>query len=104
MSAVTRPAVGALPSSPVLIDDAAVASHLLSRKFFLAALELHQELLEGNDGVHNVSVLNKFFNDPSNYASLVKRVEDEEVKNKLNGECIFILTVCGTVLVWCFVV
>ena len=82
---VTKPAAAPL-ASPVVLDDAAVASHLLSRKFFLAALELHQELLEGNDGVHNVSVLNKFFNDSSNYASLVKRVEDEEVKNKLNGE------------------
>ena len=29
------------------LNDAAVAEYLLSKRFYLAALELHQELLEG---------------------------------------------------------
>lgn len=65
-----------------IAEDTQTAEHLLKRKFYLAALEFHQELLEGNNGVHNVGVLNKFFGDANNYASLVKRVEEEEAKNK----------------------
>lgn len=67
------------------MDDSAAAEYLLKKKYYLAALELHQELLEGNNGVHNVSPLNKFFGDPFNYAALVKSVETEEANNKKNG-------------------
>jgi hypothetical protein len=71
-------------AAPALtVDD--VAQHLLSRKLYLTALELHQELLENNSGVHNVAVLNKFFNDPKNFSALVRRVEEEETKAK--GTC-----------------
>ena len=34
-------------SASVGLNDAAVAEYLLSKRFYLAALELHQELLEG---------------------------------------------------------
>ena len=72
------------PSTPALSEDA-IATYLLSKKYYLAALELHQELLEGNAGIHNVAPLNKFFNDAGNYASLVRRVQEAEATNKANG-------------------
>lgn len=72
-------------ASPV--TDEAAAQHLLSRKFYLAALELHQELLEGNNGVHGVGVLNSFFGDANNYASLVRRVVEEEARSRKDGAC-----------------
>lgn len=68
------------------MDDNAVAEYLLKKKYNLAALELHQELLEGNNGVHNVPALNKFFGDGANYTSLLKQVETDAATNKKNGE------------------
>lgn len=75
-------AAGAPTPSPPL-DEGSVADFLLKKKYFLSALELHQELQEGNNGMHSVGALNKFFNDGNTYASLVKRVADEEAKNQV---------------------
>ncbi len=68
------------------MDDNSVAEYLLKKKYTLAALELHQELLEGNNGVHNIAALNKFFGDSANYAALLKQVEADAATNKKNGE------------------
>jgi hypothetical protein len=57
------------------IDESSVADFLLQKKYHLAALELHQELLESNNGVHNVASLNRFFNDATLFDSLVKSTE-----------------------------
>lgn len=83
---MARPA----PNTGSGLDNDAVAKYLLQNKFFLAALELHQELLEGNNGVHNVGVLNAFFSDPTNYAKLVASAAGEEEKNKKNGKLYFL--------------
>lgn len=56
-------------------------------RYYLAALELHQELLEGNQGLHNVSSLNKFFTSADNYGTLVKKVAEEEAKNARGCAC-----------------
>jgi hypothetical protein len=69
------------------MDDNGVAEYLLKKKYHLVALELHQELLEGNHGVHSVAALNKFFGDAANYAALVRSVEGEEAANRKNGAC-----------------
>lgn len=69
-----------------MVDDNTVAEHLLKKKYYLSALELHQELLEGNNGVHNVAALNKFFGDNSNYTTLMKQVENDSLTNKKNGK------------------
>ena len=82
MALVARGGGGSASSST---DDDACARHLLSRKFYLAALELHQELLEGNNGVHSVGALNSFFGDAGNYASLVRRVVEEESRSRKDG-------------------
>ena len=69
------------------MDEHGVADFLLKKKFYLAALELHQELLEGNNGVHSVAALNKFFGDAAGYASLLRQVEGDRETNNKNGEC-----------------
>lgn len=69
------------------IDDGAVAQYLLNKRYFLVALELHQELLEGNNGVHNVASLNSFFNSPEQMAALVRSTEDKAKQNKSSGAC-----------------
>jgi len=68
-----------------MVDDNTVAEHLLKKKYYLSALELHQELLEGNNGVHNVAALNKFFGDSNNYSTLMKQVETDSITNKKNA-------------------
>ena len=65
------------------LNDAAVAEYLLSKRFYLAALELHQELLEGNNGIHNVATLNQFFGSPDNYAGIVRQTLDKVKKNQV---------------------
>ena len=59
------------------VDESVVAEFLLFKKYHLAALELHQELLESNNGVHNVAALNKFFNDPALFESLVLKTDEK---------------------------
>jgi len=60
----------------------------LGRRFHLTALEFHQELLEGNNGLHNVAALNSFFSNPSAFASLTTSIETAAKKNKAEGACI----------------
>ena len=67
----------ARPPSGAGVSDADVAAYLLSKKCFLTALEFHQELLEANNGLHGVAALNKFFNDPTIYSALVRKIEEE---------------------------
>lgn len=78
---------GLTPSPAPRCDEKAVAEFLLSKRFHLAALEFHQELLEANNGLHNVEVLNKFFNDPGNFVALVRSTEAKAKENKANGVC-----------------
>lgn len=52
------------------VDDLKVAEFLLREKYFLAALELHQELLERNHGTHTVQALHDFFRDESKIDAL----------------------------------
>ena len=68
------------------IDEGVVAQYLLNKRYFLAALELHQELLEGNNGIHNISSLNAFFNNADTLASLVRSTEDKAKQNKASGQ------------------
>lgn len=84
MATPARGPAPAPPAAPVApsVDENLVAEFLLRKKFFLSALELHQELQEGNNGIHGVAALNRFFNDQATYTSLVKRVADEEARNK----------------------
>ncbi len=89
-STTARPA--AAPAAPATaptpsVDENAVADFLLKKKYYLAALELHQELLEGNNGVHNVGTLHKFFGDAAMYNNLVKSVADMTAANKRACEC-----------------
>jgi hypothetical protein len=93
-------------TAPMGVDEATVAQFLLGRKYFLAALELHQELLEGNNGIHNVgctcgactacwlslswlvaivAVLNRYFTEPANLAAVLKSTEEKTKQNKANG-------------------
>jgi hypothetical protein len=52
-------------------DEAAqAAEYLLRKKFLLTALELHQELLEANGGVHEVEALNDVFGSPAKLQAL----------------------------------
>lgn len=44
-----------------------IAEFLLREKYYLTALEFHQELLEALDGCHNVQELNDFFSNPQNF-------------------------------------
>jgi hypothetical protein len=66
------------------LDDNAVGEYLLTKQFYLAALELHQELLEGNNGIHNVGVLNKFFGEQDNYAGIVRQTSEKIKRNQNN--------------------
>lgn len=75
-----------MASSIPALDDNIIGQYLLNKRYFLAALELHQELLEGNNGIHNVGVLNAFFNNADTLASLVKSTEDKAKQNKASGE------------------
>ena len=79
------------PSTPggSTLNDQMVAEYLLSKRYFLAALELHQELLEGNSGIHNVAPLNTFFNDPAKFAALVNSTEAKAKENKGKGMSCF---------------
>ena len=45
------------------LSDDSLATYLIQKGHFLTALEFHQELLEGNNGVHSVAALNRFFGD-----------------------------------------
>lgn len=72
--------------APSPLDESAVAEFLLSRKYMLTALELHQELLEGNNGIHNVPSLNAFFNSPEKYAMLVRATESRAKDNAGAGK------------------
>ncbi len=78
------PYLQAAPVAPIM-DESAVANYLIGKKYHLAALELHQELLEANNGVHNVAALNKFFNDPSLFDSLVKTTEKKAQEAQAKG-------------------
>ena len=69
-------------SSASALTDDAVAAYLLQKRYLLAALELHQELLEGNNGVHGVAALHRFFGDESKLLSLTQRTELEEANAK----------------------
>jgi hypothetical protein len=79
-----------------IISDDTLATYLIQKGHFLTALEFHQELLEGNNGVHSVATLNRFFGDSQNFEKLVAKVtESEEAANSLqhrttsssSGEC-----------------
>lgn len=79
--------MGAGPVQPKF-DESAVAEFLIAKKYHLAALELHQELLEANNGVHNVAALNKFFNDGSLFESLVRTTEKKAQEAQTKGSFI----------------
>ncbi len=52
-------------------------------------MEFHQELLEANNGIHNVTTLNQFFSNPQTYAALVNKVlGDEESSRKACELCV----------------
>ena len=79
------------------ISDDTLATYLIQKGHFLTALEFHQELLEGNNGVHSVATLNRFFSDSQNFEKLVAKVtESEDSANSLqhrstlssSGECV----------------
>ncbi len=89
---LSPPAQRGAPSSSLIDSSAvggltgdAVAEWLLSQKYHLAALELHQELLEGNNGVHTVARLNSFFNSADAFAALTKSTEARSKQNDANG-------------------
>ena len=69
-------------SSASALTDDVVAAYLLQKRYLLAALELHQELLEGNNGVHGVAALHRFFGDESKLLALTQRTELEEANAK----------------------
>jgi hypothetical protein len=50
-------------------------------------LEFHQELLEANNGIHNVTTLNQFFSNPQTYAALVNKVLGDEESSRKACEC-----------------
>ena len=68
------------------LSEAGVADFLLSKRYYLAALELHQDLLESNNGVHDVARLNQFFNDPENFMGIAKAVEAKAIQTKASCE------------------
>ena len=69
------------------LDESQVAEFLLAKKFHLVALELHQELLEANNGVHNVAALNRFFNDGTMFENLVRTTETKARDAKAKCAC-----------------
>ena len=70
-----------------LEESAQVANYLLRKRFYLTALELHQELLERNGGVpHNVEQLNNIFTDQEVLDSLLVQNEEEANKAAEHGE------------------
>jgi hypothetical protein len=60
------------------ISDDSLATYLIQKGHFLTALEFHQELLEGNNGVHSVAALNRFFGDAQNFEKLFAKVSESE--------------------------
>ena len=60
------------------LSDDSLATYLIQKGHFLTALEFHQELLEGNNGVHSVAALNRFFGDAQNFEKLVAKVTESE--------------------------
>ena len=70
------------------LNENNIADFLLAKKHYLTALEFHQELLEGNNGVHNVSSLNRFFNEPTNYTTILRATEELAQKNR--NECMYL--------------
>ena len=68
------------------LDEAQVGEFLLAKKYHLVALELHQELLEANNGVHNVAALNRFFNDGTMFENLVRTTENKAREAKAKGK------------------
>ena len=87
MAASPGTARGAVPQPAASVDETAVSRFLLSRKYYLTALELHQELLEGNNGIHNVADLNAFFGSSDKFAALVRATEEKARANK--SSCAF---------------
>lgn len=75
------------PLPAAALDESAVAEFLVSKKYHLAALELHQELLESNNGVHHIAALNRFFNDPSLFESLVATTDRKAREAQAKGAC-----------------
>jgi hypothetical protein len=64
-----------------------VAELLLKENFYLAALELHQELIERARGPHPVQCLNQFFGDPDKLESIIEHevTSDASVSATLAG-------------------
>ncbi len=71
-------------SASVGIDDNAVAEYLLSKNLYLVALELHQELLENNNGIHNIGILNSFFGEADNYTGILRQTNEKIKRNQNN--------------------
>ena len=82
-----------------IISDDTLATYLIQKGHFLTALEFHQELLEGNNGVHSVATLNRFFGDSQNFEKLVAKVTESEeaaanslqhrsTSSSSSGECV----------------
>jgi hypothetical protein len=78
------------------VDDSRVADYLLSQKLYLAALEMHQELIERNKGAHSVAPLNDFFRDESRIDSLAtsESTVDASISSTLAGTFIMALFLC----------
>lgn len=70
------------------LDDTRVAEFLLKEKLYLAALEMHQELLERNRGSHTVQPLNEFFRDESRIDSFLaaESAIEPSISSTLAGE------------------
>lgn len=64
------------------VNESSVAQFLLSKGFLLTALELHQELLEENNGYHNVTPLYSYFNSKDSYVGRVKATETRVRENR----------------------
>ena len=63
-----------------------VANYLLRKRFYLTALEMHQELLERNGGVaHSIEQLNDIFTDQETLDSLLTQNEEEAKKAAYEG-------------------
>ena len=67
------------------LTDGDVANFLLSRQLFAAALEMHQELLERNNGLHAVAPLNTFFHSADTFRALLAETDAKAAQNKANG-------------------
>ena len=71
------------------VDEAKVADFLLRERLYLAALEMHQELLERNHGSHAVAALSEFFKDEARIDAMItaEASTDASISSTLGCMC-----------------